>query len=109
MKLAVNRELFEREAAICKAFAHPTRLCLLDTLAKHECSGSELQKRLGLSSPNLSQHLAVLKGAGLVVAHRRGNQMLCSLQMPEVKQACQTLRKMLRAQIRQSSQWMPND
>lgn len=102
MKLAVNRELFEREAAICRAFAHSTRLRLLDALLDHECSALEFQKRIGLSSANLSQHLAILRAAGLVMAHRRGNQMRCSLRMPEVKQACKTLRKMLGAQIRQS-------
>jgi DNA-binding transcriptional ArsR family regulator len=98
----VNEELFEREAAICRAFANPTRLRVLDALVECECGAMELQKRLSLSSANLSQHLTILRAAGLITTHRRGNQMWCSLRMPEVKQACQTLRNMLRAQIRQS-------
>jgi DNA-binding transcriptional ArsR family regulator len=102
-----EQELFEREATICRAVANPTRLRLLDTLANHEYSVSELQKRLGLSNPNLSQHLAVLRSSGVVMAYRRGSHVFCSLQLPEVKEALQTLRKMLRAQIRLSRQWMP--
>lgn len=102
-----EQELFEREAAICRAFANPTRLRLLDALAQHECSVSELQKRLGVSGPNLSQHLTVLKSAGVVLAHRRGNQVFCSLLMPEVKETCGMLRKLLRAQIRLGPRWMP--
>jgi DNA-binding transcriptional ArsR family regulator len=102
-----EQELFEREAAICRAFANRTRLRLLDALAQHERSLSGLQKRLGVSGSNLSQHLTVLKSAGVVLAHRRGNQVFCSLRMPEVKEACGILRKLLRAQIRLSRRWMP--
>jgi DNA-binding transcriptional ArsR family regulator len=69
---------------------------LLDALAQHECSVSELQKRLGLSKPNLSQHLAVLRSSSVVMAHRRGNHVFCSPQLPELKEALQTLRRMLR-------------
>jgi DNA-binding transcriptional ArsR family regulator len=104
-----EQDLFEREAAICRAFANPTRLHLLDALSQHECSVAELQKRLGISGPNLSQHLTVLKSSGVVKAHRRGNQIFCSLLMPEVKQACGMLRKLLRAQIRLSRQLMPQE
>ncbi len=103
----LEREIYEREAAICRAFANATRLRMLEALAEHECSTAELQRRLGLSSPNLSQHLRILRTAGLVMTHRRGNQMLCSLQIPEAKQASQTLRKMQRAQARHSRLWMP--
>ena len=64
----VDQEVFDREAAICRAFANPTQLRILDMLANHECSVSELQKQLRVSKANLSQHLAVLRASGLVRA-----------------------------------------
>jgi DNA-binding transcriptional ArsR family regulator len=96
----VEEEIYERQVSICRAFANPTRLRMLDLIAHHSRKGSELQHELGISTANMSQHLAVLKAAGIVVAHRDGKQIHCSLAMPEVKQACQLIRHVLRAQIR---------
>ena len=56
-----NHEVYERQAVICKAFANPTRLHLIDLLTKRECWAAELQESLGISKANLSQHLAILK------------------------------------------------
>ncbi len=95
-------EVFERQAMICKAFANPIRLRLLDILSSGEHGISELQKELGISKTNLSQHLAVLRSAGIVVMERRGKLGFCSLAMPEVKQACAMIRDVLRGHIRQA-------
>lgn len=92
-------ELFERQARICKAFAHPGRLQILDLLGERERGCSELQKALGISRTCLSQHVAILKATGVLTTRREGKVIYCSLAMPEVKQACQLIRKVLRAQI----------
>ena len=97
---AVQAEVFERQAQICKAFANPTRLRMLDLLGKRDWAASELQNELGIAKANLSQHVAVLKGAGIVAARREGKAVYFSLTMPEVKSACQLIRDVLRAQIR---------
>ncbi len=95
-----NREIFERQANICKAFANPLRLEMLDLLGRGEWIVGDLQKRLGISKANMSQHLAVLKAAGVIEIRREGKQFFCSLTIPEVKQACQLIHNVLRAQIR---------
>ena len=56
---ALQAEVFERQARICKAFANSTRLRLLDLLGKRDWSASELQKQLSISKANLSQHVAI--------------------------------------------------
>ena len=94
-----NSEIFERQALICKAFAHPRRLQILDLLGETNRGVSELQEALGISKTNISQHLSILKSAGVVATRREGKQIYCSLAMPEVKQACQMIRKVLQAQI----------
>jgi DNA-binding transcriptional ArsR family regulator len=96
----MDDDIYERQAGICKAFANPTRLRILDLIAERAQTGSELQQQLGVSTPNLSQHLAVLKNAGVITAHRQGQHVYCSLAIPEVKQACQLIRTVLRAQVR---------
>ncbi len=99
--VSLDQQVLEKQVRICKAFANATRLQLLDLLGKREWPASELQERLSISKPNLSQHLAVLKAAGVVSTRREGRQVYCSLAFPEVKSACRLLRDVLRAQIRQ--------
>jgi DNA-binding transcriptional ArsR family regulator len=97
--VAMQAEVFERQARICKAFANSTRLRMLDLLGRRDWGAAELQEELGISKANLSQHVAVLKGVGIVGARRDGKAVYFSLTMPEVKSACQLIRDVLRAQI----------
>ncbi len=99
----IELEIFRRQAEMCKAFAHPTRLHVLHLLGKGERTPSWLQAELAISKTNLSQHLAILKACGVVVTRRQGKQIRFSLAMPEVKQACQLIRNVLRLQAREAS------
>ena len=90
---------FERQAQICKAFANPVRLQIIDQVSRRECAASEMQEVLGVSKANLSQHIAVLKSVGVIATRREGKQLYYSLAIPEVKQACQLVRKVLYAQL----------
>src|ERR1700751_1431053 len=93
---------FERQALIYKALANPTRLHLVELLGKRERWASELQEGLGISKANLSQHLSILKAAGVVATQREGKQLYCGIALPEVKEATMTLRNMTRAVSRAS-------
>ncbi len=97
-----EQQVFERQANICKAFANPTRLQLLDLLGKGDQPVSALQQYLQISKANLSQHLTILRAAGVVTTHRNGKHVVCSLAMPEIKLACQLIRNVLRVQVRQA-------
>ena len=57
----------ERFAAVGRALADPKRLCVLETLAAGERSVSEFSRDVGCQVPNMSQHLGVLRCAGLVI------------------------------------------
>lgn len=92
--------IYDKQVTICKAFASASRLRILDLIGQRPYSVSELQEELSISKPNLSQHMTILKAAGIIVTHREGKQVYCSLAIPEVKQACQLIRNVLRAQIR---------
>ena len=98
-KKSTEDEIFERQARICKAFAHPGRLRILDLLGDGERGISDLQKELGVTKTNISQQISILKSAGVLATRRNGKQIYCSLAIPEVKQACTLIRKVLHAQI----------
>lgn len=58
---------FEPLAAACKALAHPARLAILQTLARRgSCICGEVVDVIPLSQATVSQHLKVLKDAGLI-------------------------------------------
>jgi DNA-binding transcriptional ArsR family regulator len=57
-------------AALLRAVSNPARLRIALCLLNGERSVSELESELGLRQPNLSQHLAELRNAGLAVGRR---------------------------------------
>jgi DNA-binding transcriptional ArsR family regulator len=69
----------ERTAAIARALADPKRLCVLERLAEGERSVSDLSREVGCQVPNMSQHLTILRTAGIVVSRRDGNTIFYRL------------------------------
>jgi ArsR family transcriptional regulator len=95
--LLVSSELErERSAAIARALSDPKRLCVLETLADGERSVSDLSRDVGCQVPNMSQHLAVLRSAGLVVTRREGNNVFYRLADPRILEAYQLLQTIAR-------------
>ena len=86
----------ERSAAIARALSDPKRLCVLETLAEGERSVSELSHDVGCQVPNMSQHLAVLRSAGLVVTRRDGNNVFYRLADERVLEAYRMLQSIAR-------------
>ncbi|MGB3335922.1 MAG: metalloregulator ArsR/SmtB family transcription factor [Devosia sp.] len=60
------------DADIFKVLADPTRRAMLERLASAEMTATELREGFAISQPAMSQHLAVLRGAGLVSERRDG-------------------------------------
>ena len=57
---------------IFKALGDDTRLRIIDLLLTHDLCVGALAKRLGISEPAVSQHLKVMRKAGLVKGEKRG-------------------------------------
>jgi DNA-binding transcriptional ArsR family regulator len=60
------------EAEIFKVLADPTRRAILERLSGAELTATTLREGFAISQPAMSQHIAVLKGAGLVSERREG-------------------------------------
>ena len=86
----------QRSAAVAPALSDPKRLCVLESLADGEASVGELASRVSCQVPNMSQHLAVLRSAGLVATRRDGNTVYYSLTDPRVIEAYQLLQAIAR-------------
>jgi len=70
---------YEARARILKALAHPTRLLIVDELARRERCVCELTEMAGADMSTVSRHLAVLKAAGIVEDEKRGSQVFYAL------------------------------
>jgi ArsR family transcriptional regulator len=91
--------LYERRARICQVLADPKRLRLIDALREVERSVGDLAETLGASYPNVSQHLNVMRDAGLVVSRRDGTTVYYRLAYPQITQACDIVCDVLRQQV----------
>jgi ArsR family transcriptional regulator len=70
------------------AMAHPVRLAILDELARGERSAGDLVLALRLPQPQVSQHLTVLRSAGVVMRRRSANRQIYRLADPMIARAC---------------------
>ena len=92
-----NKELYELESTLCRVLTHPARLYILEALRGGEKAAGELAAGLGTTKANLSAHLAVLKGAGVVAVRRAGQKLYYSNLYPEIYRAFDIMRGVLAA------------
>ena len=76
--------LREVKADLFRALAHPARVHVLELLSNGPAPVSDLLQSTGLEASHLSQHLAVLRRSGVVVAQRRGNAVTYRVAHPSV-------------------------
>lgn len=77
---------------ILKAMAHPVRLEILKILQEGALCAGKTNNMLSISQPNFSQHLKILRKAGLIERVFKGTRHCYYLTMPELVNA--TLKKL---------------
>ena len=73
---------YEARAKIIKSLAHPTRLFIVDELAKKKRCVFELTDMIGADNSTVSKHLTVLKNAGVVKDEKIGTSVFYELVTP---------------------------
>lgn len=66
-------------ANLLKTLSHQARLMIVCTLVEGEYSVGELEAKLDIHQPHLSQHLTVLRSSGIVETRREGKQIFYRL------------------------------
>ncbi len=74
--------LYKNRANILKALAHPTRLFIVDLLAKNSLCVCHIHEKINADFSTVSRHLSVLKNAGILLDEKRGNQVFYHLRCP---------------------------
>ncbi|MHB8519299.1 MAG: ArsR/SmtB family transcription factor [Limisphaerales bacterium] len=90
---------YQAQARIIKALAHPTRLFIVEELARGERCVCELTEMIGVEMPTVSRHLSMLRRVGILENEKRGSQVfyqlrvLCVLNFFKCIEAVQNNRK----------------
>ena len=97
---ASSRQLQTLKAEFFRALAHPIRIRLLEVLVSTpECSVQELQRRLDLGQPIVSQQLARLRSSGVVVAAKSGAATRYSVTDPLLKELLAVAKQILNRRL----------
>jgi ArsR family transcriptional regulator len=74
--------LFERQAEIAKAVAHPLRIAVIDFLRDGEKCVCDIAEHIGSERSNVSRHLGVMVHAGVLSCRKDGLKVFYSLRTP---------------------------
>ena len=95
----IGDERYRMHADLCKVLTDPKRLMILDALRGGDRSVGELAKTLGIALPNASQHLGVLRNAGLVEGRRAGTTVVYRLAEPTIVDACDIVQQIVERRL----------
>ena len=98
-----DERLATRQVERFSALAHPTRLVIPDGPLRREMSVSELERcdrLVPISPPGVSQHLIVLRRAGLVRRRQRGRRVLYQAVRPALGRLLSASEILVREQVR---------
>ena len=88
----LSAEELEDFASILKALAHPVRLMIVEELLRNPRCVTAIHEIIDVRQPNISQHLTVLKSAGIVASNRDGSYQCYYLSRPDqIKSILETL------------------
>jgi len=95
-----GRPVTEAKAELFKALGHPVRVRVLELLAEGERSMGELAAASGIELSHLSQHVGVLRRAGVVDSRRVRTTVLCTLRDPQTAELLAVARRLISARLR---------
>lgn len=88
-------EMFQLHANLLKSLAHPRRLEIIHLLRYHQLPVSDIYTMLDLPQANVSQHLNILRKAGVVTTRREGKHIFYKISDKNIIKASDLLRKVL--------------
>jgi len=91
----MSHKIFFLHADVCKTLSHPKRLEILSILRHDEMAAGDIVRRMKISKANVSQHLSLMRNAGILEARRDGVKIYYRITSPKVIQACNLMREVL--------------
>jgi DNA-binding transcriptional ArsR family regulator len=95
MLLSASDDIDVIQASLLRTLASVHRLRIIHLLGDRPCEVNELARELGLQQAATSQHLAVMRAAGIVESSREGRSVHYRLADPQIRTACELMRDVL--------------
>ena len=89
----IDPKTLSRVADTIKLLGHPTRLKIVEILEGGDATVTDIQDKLDLAQAIVSQHLAKLRGHGIVDAERDGVHVYYRVVEPKVRHILDCIRK----------------
>jgi ArsR family transcriptional regulator len=97
-----KKMLFEKQAEIAKAIAHPLRIAILDSLKKGERCVCDIAEHIGAEQSNVSRHLSVMVKAGVLDCHKEGLKVIYQLKCSCILDFFTCIKEVLKQQAREN-------
>lgn len=95
--------IYKLHAEICKTFASPSRLEILNALRDRELTAKLLLEKVKISKANLSQHMSLLVEKGGVLSRKSGTNVFYRLSDERITKACELMRQVLIKHLEQNN------
>ena len=96
MKKIFEEDFLENKSEFLHALANPIRLMILSLLEDKEVCVSDLSNEMKVKQPNISQHLNILRNAGIIKKKRKGKTICYSVVIPKVYDILKNVDNMLK-------------
>jgi DNA-binding transcriptional ArsR family regulator len=103
-RLPLTDAACEEVAARFRALSEPMRLKILRRLFRSEASVGEILENVGGTQANVSKHLAVLHGSGLVARRKDGTRTVYSIADPTLMKICSIVCEGVEREAREKAQ-----
>ncbi|MBC8378409.1 MAG: winged helix-turn-helix transcriptional regulator [Planctomycetes bacterium] len=102
----MEMQLFEKQAAIAKAIAHPVRMAVLEFLKPGEQCVFDIAEAVGTERTNLSKHLSVMTNAGVLTSRKDGLKVMYRVKTPCLLRFMDCIKDCLKEQAEEHQQLM---
>ncbi|MGD8786880.1 MAG: metalloregulator ArsR/SmtB family transcription factor [Phycisphaerales bacterium] len=97
-----NHLLFEKQAEIAKAIAHPLRIAIVNFLKDGEQCVCDIADYVGSERSNVSRHLSVMVNAGLLEYRKEGLKVIYKLKTPCILDFFSCVSRVLKQQAKEN-------
>jgi len=96
--------LYEKQAEIAKAIAHPLRIAIIDFLKDGEQCVCDIAEHIGSERSNVSRHLSVMVNAGVLEYRKDGLKVIYKLKTPCILEFFSCIKGVLKQQVKENKQ-----
>ena len=98
--------LFEKQAEIVKAIAHPLRIAIVDFLKDGQQCVCDIAEHIGSERSNVSRHLSVMVNAGVLEYHKEGLKVIYTLKTPCILDFFSCITACLKLQAKENEKFL---